>query len=98
MGPRKRLSFLAVFLAVVFAAITVGLAYRGWSFYQLSLEDRVEHADFRTLRPSGLLGNGYGWIAALLILLNLSYLVRRRLAGTRFGSMQVWLDIHVFTG
>jgi len=98
MGSRKRLSFLAVFLALVFAAITVGLAYRGWSFYQLSLEDRVEHVDFRTLRPSGLIGNGYGWVAAVLVVMNLSYLVRRRFGSARLGSMQRWLDVHVFTG
>ena len=45
-----------------------------------------------------MLGNGYGWVAALLILLNLSYLIRRRYGGARMGSMAVWLDIHVFTG
>jgi hypothetical protein len=86
-----------VFGAII-VALTVVLLYRGWSFYKLSLEDRVEHPEFRKLRPSGLIGNGYGWVAAVLIVLNLSYLVRRRLAGTRLGSMRVWLDIHVFTG
>ena len=78
--------------------LAIVLLIRGWSFYKLSLEDRVEHPDYRTLRPSGILGNGYGWIAALLVVLNLMYLVRRRLAGTRLGSMRVWLDLHVFTG
>ncbi|MBS1120296.1 MAG: FAD-dependent pyridine nucleotide-disulfide oxidoreductase [Deltaproteobacteria bacterium] len=96
--PRRRISFLAVFLGLVLVAITVGLAYRGWSFYQLSLEDRPEHAEYRTLRPSGLYGNGYGWVAAVLIVMNLSYLIRRRFGGSRLGSMRVWLDIHVFTG
>ena len=85
-------------LVVVLVALTVGLAMRGWSFYVLSLEDRVEHPDYRQLRPSGLYGNGYGWVAAMLIVLNLSYLVRRRLGGARLGSMRIWLDVHVFTG
>lgn len=85
-------------LALILVAITVGLAYRGWSFYKLSLEDRPEHAEFRVLRPSGVVGNGYGWVAAMLIVMNLSYLIRRRFGGTRLGSMRVWLDIHVFTG
>jgi hypothetical protein len=93
---RTRVSFLAVFLALVLIAITVALGYRGWSFYLMSPYDRVEHPDFRTLRATGLLGNGYGWVAALLIVLNLSYLVRRRFGG--FGSMRAWLDVHVFTG
>lgn len=98
MTPTKRIPWLAILLGAVLVALTAVLLHRGWSFYQLSLEDRVEHPDFRQLRPSGLVGNGYGWIAALLVVLNLSYLVRRRLGGSRFGSMRIWLDIHVFTG
>jgi hypothetical protein len=98
MSAPTRRPVLTVSLALVVLTTTIILAARGWSFYWMSIQDRPEHPDFRTLRPSGMLGNGYGWIAALLILLNLSYLVRRRLGGTRFGSMAVWLDIHVFTG
>jgi len=95
---RRRVRLLPIVLGLVVVGLAVVLLYRGWSFYALSLEDRVEHPEFRKLRPSGLIGNGYGWVATLLIVLNLSYLVRRRLAGTRLGSMRVWLDLHVFTG
>lgn len=94
----SKATVFTLFLIVVLAAITVGLAYRGWSFYRLSLEDRVEHPEFRQLRPSGILGNGYGWVAAMLVVMNLSYLVRRRFGGARLGSMRAWLDVHVFTG
>ena len=96
--PRRQVSVLTMFLALIVIAVTVGLAYRGWTFYRLSIEERVEHPDFRTLRASGLLGNGYGWVAAMLIVLNLSYLIRRRFGGARLGSMQTWLDLHVSTG
>lgn len=95
---RRRIPWLPIVFGVVVLGLATVLLVRGWSFYGLSLEDRVEHPEFRRLRPSGVIGNGYGWIAAMLIVLNLSYLVRRRLAGTRLGSMRVWLDIHVFTG
>ena len=95
---RKRFSVFAMFLALVLIAIATGLAYRGWDFYLLPLDERVQHPDYRALRPSGLLGNGYGWVAAMLIVLNLSYLIRRRFGGARLGSMQKWLDAHVFTG
>jgi len=98
MSATRRSPALTISLALIVVATTIILAARGWSFYWMSVQDRVEHPDFRTLRPSGLLGNGYGWVAALLIVLNLAYLVRRRLGGTRWGSMAVWLDIHVFTG
>lgn len=96
--PDRRIRWLPVLLGVALVAVTLGLLYRGWTFYGLSLEERVEHPEFRQLRPSGAWGNGYGWIAALLVVLNLSYLVRRRIGGARLGSMRTWLDIHVFTG
>jgi len=95
-APVRRVSFVTVLLALVLIAVTVGMAYRGWSYYLLSAEARTEHPDFRTLRATGFIGNGYGWVAALLIVMNLSYLLRRRFGG--FGHMRVWLDIHVFTG
>jgi len=87
-----------VVLALALIALTVALGVRGYSFYRLPLGDRVEHPDFRALRPSGLWGNGYGWVAALLVVLNLSYLIRRRFGSARLGSMRAWLDVHVFTG
>jgi hypothetical protein len=98
MAGRRHSPVLAMLFGLVLAAIVVALAYRGYSFYKLSLEDRGEHLDFRALRPSGVLGNGYGWIAALLVVLNLSYLIRPRWGSAKLGSMRVWLDIHVFTG
>jgi hypothetical protein len=94
----KRIPWLAIVLGLLVTTLAALLLYRGWSFYKLGLEDRTEHPDYRTLRPSGMLGNGYGWVAALLVVMNLMYLVRRRLAGSKLGSMRVWLDIHVFTG
>jgi hypothetical protein len=96
--PRRRISFFALVMSLILVSITVGLAYRGWSYYRLSLEDRSGHLEYRLLRPSGLYGNGYGWVAAMLVVLNLSYLIRRRFGTARLGSMKTWLDVHVFTG
>jgi len=99
---RQRVRFTTMFLALVVIAITIGLAYRGWSFYTLSLEDRyepehkLERELFRSESSELTGGLAYGWLAAVLIVLNLSYLIRRRFGG--WGSMQTWLDIHVFTG
>lgn len=85
-------------LLLLLLGIAAGLLWKGWGFYQLGLEARTEHPDYRTLRPSGDLGNGYGFMAALLMLANLLYLVRRRVRAFRWGSMRAWLDVHVFTG
>lgn len=95
--PRSRL--IPAILGLSLFLVAALLAWRGWSFYQLGLEARVDHPEYRTLRPSGIVGNGYGFIAAILFLTNLSYLARRRLAMFKsFGSMRIWLDVHVFTG
>ncbi|HTJ46772.1 MAG TPA: hypothetical protein VL463_31935, partial [Kofleriaceae bacterium] len=86
-----------ILAAILLATIAI-LAWRGWSFYRLALEERPDHPEFRKLRPSGTIGNGYGYAGALLVFMNLSYLIRRRFSSARLGSMRVWLDLHVFTG
>ena len=99
-APQERMRgrIIPYVLTAALLAITAYLAHKGWTFYKLSLEDRPEHPDFRALRPSGKIGNGYGWVAALLVVMNLSYLIRRRFGRAKLGSMKVWLDVHVFTG
>jgi len=86
---------------LVLLALSV-LAYALWSFgadYYLSdLRSRVEHSAYETLRPGGLIGHGYGIVGTALILANLLYLARRRLARWSLGSMATWLNLHVFTG
>ncbi|MGB3050235.1 MAG: hypothetical protein WBB42_04520 [Polyangiales bacterium] len=70
----------------------------GQDFYLADLESRVEHSAYETLRPGGLVGHGYGIVGTILILANLLYLARRRLARWSLGSMTTWLNLHVFTG
>ncbi|MBW2460455.1 MAG: hypothetical protein JRH11_02330 [Deltaproteobacteria bacterium] len=92
--PTRKLGLFVILLALVAAA----LLYRGWTFYPLSLDMRVEHEDYRTLGPGGIVGHGYGMLGTALILTNLLYLARRRIAGFRLGSMEAWLNLHVVTG
>jgi len=94
--PGSRRLHLLLFL--LFASGAVALLLRGWEFYRLSIGDRVDHPDFRVLGPGSNLGHGYGIGGTGLILTNLSYLLRRRLARLSVGSLRAWLDVHVFTG
>ena len=96
--PKRRSRVFATSLAALVVSLGVLLAYRGWSFYILGLQDRPDHPDFKLLRPSGLIGNGYGFVAAVLVVTNLLNLARRRIPRFRIGSMRFWLDLHVFTG
>lgn len=100
--PPARLTLVRVLviLAVAAFAVTVaaGMVARGWSFYVLDLDARVDHPEFRQLSPSGSIGRRYGEIGAGLMALNLLYLLRRRLARLPLGAMRAWLDVHVVTG
>lgn len=93
---RTRLVVLSVVLAL--SILSYALWNLGQEFYLADLESRVEHSDYESLRPGGLLGHGYGILGTLLILANLLYLARRRLARWSLGSMATWLNLHVFTG
>jgi dihydropyrimidine dehydrogenase (NAD+) subunit PreT len=85
-------------LLAALAVLAGALLWRGLAFYRLGLDARVDHADFRVLSPGSPVGHGYGIAGTVLILTNLLYLARRRLARWHLGSMRTWLDIHVFTG
>lgn len=95
--PRRRSALHAVLYASLLSFVAA-LALEGWQFYTTSVGARVDHPDFRSLAPGGYMGQGYGVIGTLLILTNLLYLVRRRVARLRLGALTTWLDVHVFTG
>jgi dihydropyrimidine dehydrogenase (NAD+) subunit PreT len=71
---------------------------RGYTFYRSSIDLRFDHPDYGALRSTGMVGQGYGVAGSALILTNLLYLARRRLAWLPVGSLSAWLDFHVFTG
>jgi hypothetical protein len=93
---RQWAGWIGLGLLVLAGGLAVWL--RGASFYLLESELRFDHPDYRLLSPGGPIGQGYGVIASALVLANLSYLLRRRFARWRMGSMRAWLDIHVATG
>lgn len=87
--------------SVLFIALGLIIAYplsRGLSFYEHGADARIDHVDFRLLSPGGFVGHGYGIVGTGLILTNLLYLARRRLAWLPVGSLAAWLDVHTVTG
>jgi hypothetical protein len=83
--------------AVVFTTLIL-LVYRGLSYYNLSLEDRVYDTDHSSLKPSGILGHGYGMLGSLFMIVGVgSYMLRKRSGFmARKGLVKHWLEFHIF--
>ena len=89
--------FIYMMVAVVFVAL-IALINRGFSYYNLALEERVYHPDHLLLKPSGLLGHGLGIAGTLLIIIGVSsYMARKRYRWmSRLGILKHWLEFHIF--
>jgi hypothetical protein len=74
------------------------VSYHGLSYYQTSLEERFFHPDYASLKPSGVLGHGYGIVGSLCMLLGVVlYIARKRMRSlSRFGILKHWLEFHIF--
>jgi hypothetical protein len=70
-----------------------------WDYYNAARAQRPFHEAHGILRSSGSAGLPTGIWAAALFLLNLGYLVRKRLINVKiFGPLRMWMDAHVLTG
>ncbi len=100
-APIERGTGLLRALSLALAASLVGLGWitRHSDYYTLpaSLRPFVPAHDW--LRPSSALGLALGIGSALLIAVNLAYLLRRQgWLGVRFGTLKTWMTAHVLTG
>lgn len=86
-------------LYIVSLTIYIYFVVDGMQFYQTPYKERPYHEDYRTLRPAGFQGQGFGILGSVMMLFMLLYSVRKR---TRFfgewGSLSRWLDIHIYFG
>lgn len=89
---------LAVLAVLVIAALGLQLEW-GWEYYRLPSIERPLHPLHSDLRSSGRLGLAFGTAGAGLLLLNLTYLLRKRFVRTSWlGNLRTWMGVHVFTG
>lgn len=98
MGTNK-IHTIYIGLLILIALLTTSyLAYQGYSYYLLGQEDRFFHPDHQSLKPSGILGHGFGIIGSLMMLLGVaSYMLRKRIQKlSRFGLLKYWLEFHIF--
>jgi hypothetical protein len=89
--------FLSTLVAIVFVT-TILLVYIGFSYYSVSLDERVYHSGHALLKPSGTLGHGIGILGSLFMIIGmLSYMARKRYRiFSRLGLLKHWLEFHIF--
>ncbi len=91
-----RIFLIVLVLIVLFALIF--LIYRGISYYNLTIDERIYHPDHKLLKPSGILGHGYGIIGSL-IADHRSILIhgQKKIPFlSRVGLLKYWLEFHIF--
>lgn len=85
--------------ALVLALSALGFLYLFDDYYRLPLEARYDSPYHELLRPSGAIGLTFGFFAALCVLANLAYLLRRApRIPLRLGDLRTWMSVHVATG
>lgn len=89
--------FISVLVAIVFITF-ITLVYKGISYYGTSIEERFYHPDNNLLKPSGILGHGFGIAGSFLIVVGVaSYMARKRYRFlSRLGVLKHWLEFHIF--
>lgn len=89
--------FISV-LVIIVLVLLISLIYRGISYYRIGIEERFYHPDNKLLKPSGILGHGYGIIGSLLMIIGVGiYMVRKRYRLlSRMGLLKHWLEFHIF--
>jgi hypothetical protein len=97
MSKTAHFIYLTILVLIVASAL-FSIAYSGYAYYSLGIEDRFFHADHLLLKPSGVWGHGFGIIGSLLMIIGVGfYMARKRFrVFGRIGVLKHWLEFHIF--
>ncbi len=99
LKPEGRHKTLVSLLSACFLAFFVWLTAHGFSYYRLSLPQRVLHPLHAQLKPSGAMGIRLGLMGVGCFLIIFLYAVRKRWKWlSKRGKTRNWLDFHVVLG
>lgn len=79
--------------------LLASLVIQNRGYYELDAAARPQHEAHAVLRSSGDVGLTCAFVGSALLLLNLTYLLRKRFARGRWiGNLRAWMGLHVMTG
>ncbi len=97
--PRSGLHWVRTLIILLTLITFIYLLFDGFSYYTTPYSERPHLADYRELRPAGSRGLAYGFIGSAMMILMLTYSLRKRtrLLGKLF-TLRNWLDLHIYLG
>ena len=77
---------------------TFYLAKTGYSYYELPLEERFYHEKYDWFKPSGVLGQGLGFLGTFLIAFGVAIYIARKRYGflSNYIRLKYLLEFHIF--
>jgi hypothetical protein len=86
--------------AVVSVALSIWVlaSMDGFAYYLTPVKVRGYVAAHAVLRPSAPMGQMFGVIGTLLMLVPFLYMARKRTRGKGVGTARAWLEVHLFCG
>lgn len=90
------------FLIILYILTLLSIVYylaSGSSYYGTPYIERPHHEDYRALRPAGSLGIVFGYVGSAMMILMLTYSLRKRtkLLGKSI-TLRNWLKLHIYLG
>ncbi len=90
------------FSIILYAATLITIGYfliSGLDYYRTAYVDRPHHEDYRALRPAGNLGIVFGYVGSAMMILMLTYSLRKRTKALgKKISLRSWLRLHIYLG
>jgi hypothetical protein len=86
-------------LYILSLTVLVYYLYDGFNYYITPFIDRPHHPAYQTIKPGGIRGHGLGILGTLMMLLLLTYSLRKKtIIFGNIGKIGTWLDFHIFLG
>ncbi len=89
-------------LTLLYAATLVAVGWlfsQGSSFYLTPLAERAHHEGYWVWKSGGRIGHTLGVVGSSMLVLMLSYSLRKRAAALRrLGPLSRWLQVHIYLG
>lgn len=92
-------TFILIGLYSLLFGLIIYFFMLGFSYYSTEIASRPRHPGYMLFKPGGIYGHGFGIAGTLMMILLLSYSLRKRtsLFG-RVGHVSHWLNYHIFLG